>query len=889
MASSILLAMAVGLVTPAPHIPHAVIRDVAFAPSTGRTSRELVACMSEETRVLHSFDEGLSWLPLAGGGLDRFEATRVEYWPDSTDPCFVIGTEGGAFRYRPATGEVEPMSDGLPLNDRFVTEVSAAQNGVGPVVLSTTRGRFYGWDAASASWVRMYDSGYADEAATIVIAPDFDAAGAGGNDRAMFASSRGMLYSTLDGGQSWSVHPQFSTPTLSSDDFAILAIECAADFASSGTVVLSRSCTHPTSAPGQDHGSPTGFLGELWRSGDAGGSFTRTGNYEVGISGLEAAPVGPSGQAAIYATTIVYPDRGNSALVPGVSLIGILRSSDDGQTWDDFGNYQDFYMREADWSVQGLWAFFLGFAVSPEYATDGQVFFGRSSALFRTDDEGHRWRTVRSRETDFLRSCGVGYEPGGDLIAFGCTYGGGTLRANVSTNTSEPIFLNTLAFQRDIDVSPHFQDDGTVVIGGAQGNAGWFDPAVPVNNPLGATGWVQTKFGGTRLIALSPNFHANLGAAGSDRTAIWFRQEYGSLVPNIYRTPDLGRTVEDISFRTGGGPMKTLTAFGWAPAYDAASSAGRTGVYTTALNGELFRLDDTTWTFVHRFDAPASSIAVAPDWSRPGNPRLFVAFRGDGELAEVIDDPSGPVVIEHRYPGLEGALTSIKLHPDFAQSPVVYASAWGQGVLQLDLSAPAPAWTAVGTGFPDVWTTEVELAPDFPADDRIVAATQRGIVHASTAPGAAWTQVPMVNMIDDIDLGWTSYEPGNPLNPQPDRPFPWRWVDEKDARQVFGFVPFGRGLRYSFFDGSWVDWEGYGREFRLQTFTAPNGGTVRVEAFDYHSGALLGSAVFDLNDPLGAPAERSLDLGQEHAVRLVLTAELDAGEFFAYDGMIIES
>ncbi|MBL7007884.1 MAG: hypothetical protein ISR76_02725 [Planctomycetes bacterium] len=880
MLPTLSFALAVCLTVPFPHIPHAVVRDLAIAPAAGG-GHEMVVCMSDETRVLHSYDEGLSWLPLAGGGLDRFEPTRVEYWPHATDPRFLIGTEGGVFCYRPATGEVLAMSQGLAADARFITEISAAKNGVGTAVLSTASGRVYAWNETAGQWDSLLDTRLEDPISNVAIAPDFDPAGPTGPGQAIFATFRGMLAQTDDGGATWSLNGQFSTPSTSEFDFWIMDIVCASDFQTSGEVVLSRARLAK--------GIPSGQKGQIWRSADAGASFGLSLAAEAGFSSLEATPAGPSGKSYLLAATASYPDGMNPALVAGTSLFGILRSEDGGLTWSDFGNYQDFFLRNADWSVSGSWFFYLGFAVSPDFASDGKLFFGRSSSMFRSQDEGLHWRTVRSRESDFLRSFGLGTEPGGDLVAFGASYGGGTLRANVTAGTSEAIHDNVLSFQRDIEVSPSFQDDGMVIIGGAQGNALWFDPAVPTNNTFNVSGWLQSGLGGTREVALSPRFHANLSVPGSDQTVIWFSQEYLTLSPSIYRTLDLGRSVDDISFQTNGAPMNPVTTFEFAPTYDAGSAAGRTDVYTCALNGGVFRLMDTRWQQIHQFPGPVTDFAVDPSFSRPGNPRVFAAFRGAPELAEIIDDPAGAIVNELDFPGLEGSLTSIALHPDFANQPVIYGSVWGNGVRKLDLSSASPTWVPVGGSFPPSWVTRVELAPGFPADNRVVASTQHGIVHGTDVPGAAWTQVPSEILIDDVDLGWLSFEPGNPLAPQPDRAFPWAVVKYNEAISLFGITLFGRELRYTEYDGSSLEWEGYGKKFRLKTFTTNAAGSIDFEAYDYWTGALLGANSVDLRTlGLGGQVEHALDLGQRSAVRLKISVHLDPGEFFAYDGMIIE-
>lgn len=508
--------------------------------------------------------------------------------------------------------------------------------------------------------------------------------------------------------------------------------------------------------------------------------------------------------------------------------------------------------------------------------------------MFRSDDSGVHWRAVRTRQTDFLRALGVGRTPGGEILAFGASYGSGLLRVNVTTGVGEHITDNLLSYQRDVAISPSFESDGMVLIGGAAGNAMWFDPAVPTNNQFGASGWFQGSVGGTREVAISPHFHAQAGVPGADMSLVSAAQDYFTLAARIYLTLDGGLTVQEVNRDTNGARMPPLQCFGFARTWDDQSPGGRTDLYAGSQKAGLYRLEDTRWRLLHTFDDHVAAIQADPDFARPGNPRLFLAFHDQPELLEVIDNPAGLVMIPHDYPGFEGALVSIALHPDFGNQPIVYGAVWGEGVFKLDLSQPAPAWVAVGGAYPDLWTTEVVLSPDFQQDGILVASTERGIVSGVDQPGVPWTLIGSDLYSDDIDLGWTYYEPNHPSNPRPDRPYPWAAVEAKSVLNVYGLRIFGQVTRLASSDGAWLDWEGYGRRFEFLSFASPQSGTITFEAFDYWTGALLASTTQDLRMSGGLfPATIPLDLPQNQAVRLRVTGQLDPGEIFPFDGMRI--
>ena len=860
------------------HVPHDDVHDLAIAPLAGG-GQEIVMVSNEFSKVMRSLDGGLSWEPISGDGLDRTRASRIEFWPHPTEPRFLIGTDLGVWSYFPLTGEVRRVSDGLTGANGFITEISAPRNGAEAVVLSTKKGDVFGWNETTQRWSRILHTGNEDGACQVAVVPFYDPLAGPGPAQTILAGVAGQLYVSEDAGATWSLHPQFSVAATASTDWSITALAFDVDYATSGVVLVGR---------GRDNVAlPSGDEGEIWQSADFGGTFALAQTFGSIVRNIEATPAGPGGQRHFFAGVYAYPDRADPA-----NGIGVQRSDDLGLTWDDFGNEQDFFGEPVDTTVVEAFRVFQGFAASTDFANDGVIYYGRAENMYVSRDAGVHWRRVRTRPNNQIRGMQLTTDANGDILAFGGAKGSSMLKGNVTTGALEVLDKTKLNFEEPLSVSPNFASDGAVLAVGQQGVAYWFDPSKPANNLFGQTGWLFAKrntLGFIQNSAISPHFHANPAEPNTDRTALWSRRlEGASFSPKTWRTLDGGLTIEEINTIIGGGTAPFFRQLIVAPTYDDSTPSGRTDIYAAPNNQALFRLEDTEWELIHQFPSRIQSIALDPTFDRPGNPRLFVALDGGPFLATLTDHDTGPVEVLYVTTGMESQITSIEVHPDFTNTSLVYVSTWGDGVLKADLSQPIPSWEPVGTGYPSLWTNFVRLSPDFLNDNTLVAGGQDGFFVGQDAPGVAWTPLGSSSTIDNTDPSFMYYQPNEPANLQPDRPWPWMPVDIQTASQ-FGLTLRGPAAHLATTDGAYVEWEGYGRSFTMRTFEGNKMGTVTVTAFDLATGASLASTTVDLNTGGAlADADVNVTLATRTAVRLRIEAQIDPGENFVFDAVGLE-
>jgi hypothetical protein len=238
---------------------------------------------------------------------------------------------------------------------------------------------------------------------------------------------------------------------------------------------------------------------------------------------------------------------------------------------------------------------------------------------------------------------------------------------------------------------------------------------------------------------------------------------------------------------------------------------------------------------------------------------------------------------------LEGEIRDLQIGADFALRPIVYASTWGGGVLRLDLSAPSGGWQPVGGPFPRLYGNPLLLSPDFTTDRRIYVGTQAGVLAGADAPGAPWVLLPIESSLDNRDPGFTTFAPGDPLNPQPDRPWRWNTVDTLPYRAALpGLELVGSTALVAKHDASRVECEVVARSVTVRTLRGPTMGAVRCELVDLATGAVLVAAAADLhaggavrNQPL------TLSLAQRTAVLVRIEVDLDPGESFVLDAMTV--
>ncbi|HEX9795279.1 MAG TPA: hypothetical protein VGC54_14950 [Planctomycetota bacterium] len=869
------------------HVPHDGVFSVAVAALPGGVTEILVAS-NDPTHVMRSRDDGLTWESLSGQGLERVLATKVAWWPaggSAGQGLFLIGTEGGIWAYDPHSGAVVKASNGIPDNQGKIFALATPLAGSdGPAVAINRQGRVFRLDPGANAWVAVYDFGHSVllGAAQVAIAPHFDSTAPAGPDRAITAAINGVLHRSDDGGATWTVHPQFNLAAQSAQDWLVTSLAFAEDYAISGQLLVGRGRENPLK-PGEDEG-------ELWRSADFGGSFVRVLALKSAVAAIGATPPGPSGQRHFFLGSFTYPDTAH------FRNVGVLRSADGGLSWDDFGNEQDF-----SWIARGVNRFTgLGiasrvhqaFAASPDYGSDGALLYARPEGLFQSRDEGVHWLTKRTREEQEVRCLDSTIDGGGNLLAFTGTYGGSVQLYDFTNGFVQPLRRNApMAYLRRLATSPAFADDGNVIFAGSTSVDAWYDPQLrPPANPFGEFEWVDLPLidtqggpsfdGIPRAFALSPHYDGR-GGAGADLAIYWDSFED---VP--MRSRDGGVSMERIGLDVNGQPVEQFVSMAIAPTYDDTSAAGRTDVYAGSATG-LYRLEDDRWRLIHNFGTTVSSIEIDPTWSRPGNPRLFVALLDGPHVAALVDDPAGATVSALGAGISDLRLRDIAVPPDFAVRPYLYVLSWGLGPYSLDLATPGAVWQPVGGPWPRTRTEEMDFSPDFANDRRVFVGTGNGLAVGRDQVGANWEIYASESFRDDRDEGFVPFQPNDPANPQPDRP--WKWLQGNTVNFDPALDITDRTVRITTSNGAYLLTSGIAKTVKVHTFKHPRAGSVRISAFEYGTGNLLGAILVDLQSG-GQIAARTVTLQLSATARIDVKVEavLGSRQAFAFDGLSLE-
>lgn len=845
------------------HTPHDTVRGVAVARIGSEI--EIVITGNDVGRFLYTRDQGRSWNAIGGGGLDFHAPMRAAWWPHSSGGVFLLaGLGAGVWTTQPGSGQAVEANQGLPPDDRAVVHLAAPDGGSGPAFLVTGRGTVYACPAPGSPWQAVLTTGVNDPNAQVAVPGDFDPAAPVGPARQVLASIGGKLYLSDDGGSTWSVHSQFSTPATSATDDKITAIQHARDFSVSGIVVLGRGRQDPAAASGQH--------GEFWRSTDFGATWSKVLDVDWPVRGL-AAGLGPNGRQDFFAALEQYPDPHVAPTAPG-----ILLSTDGGATWSDSGNHQDFILEEEVHNQSH--PDYLALAVSPDYTTDGTVFFGREEGFFLSRDRGLDWRQGSVRVELNTRNLAVTLGPSGERLAFGAADGSGTLLADLDTGTTQTLAGVRNHYQRDVAISPHYVADGAVMIAGISGANYWFDTSRPPSNLLGASGFLMGPgfIGSPKSVAFSPAYDASTIGPGTDLAVFM-----GGKGAN-YRSLDGGLTLEPIDHDVNGAVVPEFLRMVVAPTYRTWPLSARTDVYGAGWD-KLYRLDDAVWVPLASFQGETiDALVLDPTWSRPGNPRLFAAIDSPPYLYEIYDHPTGVVVNPLYFPGLDGAIRGLSLGDDFALRPVIYAITWGAGPKKLDLSAPVPVWESVGGAWPHVWAEAIRCSPTFSSDRMLIAGTERGIAFSYDLPGSSWTILPFDSVLSSRHANLTFFAPNDPANPQPSRPWPWSTATW-DALARRGLTDVDNFFRYATTDQSRLEWEGNASAVELWTFSGPNIGSVELVAFDLATGLELARTSTSLHAAVYADTRVPLALPGPGAIRLEVTATLGPGEIFPFSAL----
>ncbi|MBC8406031.1 MAG: hypothetical protein H8E15_12440 [Planctomycetes bacterium] len=857
------------------HVPHDDVHAIATADLPGGI-RETLITTQLACRVLRTRDNGLSWQTVSGAGLELARADLVVWDHHPNGGRFIIGTSLGFWSYDPSSGQTVQINDGLSSGDfRFPSSLETPAVGArGPVLMTTKKGDLFQFDRSTQAWELLLSTGNSDDRGQVAIYPSFDENAAVGHERSVAVGIAGVLYLSQDGGANWSIQSQFATVAQTPSDPVITAISYAEDFATSGNLVLATAI--------ENLANFTGDEGFLWQSSDHGGNFSLVHQATSSYRALKSTPQGPSGQRWFLAAVLEHPNFQNLA-----TSVGIFRSSDGGVSWSDYGTAQDFiHETDAADTVSLNRAEIIDFEISPTYVSDGEILFGRSEGLFRSSDEGLHWIRLAFRPTTHIRGLDSFMDSQGFLWAVAGTYGSGTIIQNVSQTSQIVLDDGPMVYQDEVFVSPKFDVDGTIMVGGAQGLNLWHDPVLHAPNPHNVWGWytksTSSELGYARYIAFSPHFDAR-GIPGSDQT---FFFSTSTKQKTNFRTTDGGLSGEPLNRLVDGSPAPWLRNLLVAPTYDASTSAGRTDVYGSYDVG-LFRLEDRRWRSILELPADIECMAIPPNFDRVpstlGRAFVFVGMAKYPYFA-IVEDSLGGAGVAYYPTGLEeGAVVKLICPPDFETNPVVYAATYTSGIKKLDLGTPTPVWENVGGTFPDYFVDAISLSPDFPNDHTILVGTQAGLVVGKDVAGGVWELRQGRYSRDNEAPAFHYYSPNHPANPQPDRPWRWASVSTHSLRKATNLTLRDATVAQATRDGAYVEFTDYAQSIQVNSFRGPEAGTIVITAENAETGAAVYSRTVDLNTPTWANQTIQFTFPYQ-PVKVRVTALLDPGESLYFDG-----
>lgn len=859
------------------HVPHDNAHGVASAELPNGQIETLIATQ-RECRVLRTRDEGLSWQPVAGAGIELGRPDVVIWDPHPGTPRFLIGTDIGIWSYEPLSDTIAPFNNGLPANlkSRWACQITVPDSGnSAPLFMVNKIGQVWKLNRDTQAWEELLDTGLPDERAQIVVVPDFDKTAPPGPSRMVAAAFQGVLYYSDTGGRSWRVHPQFATPGPNADDPRITAISMAHDFPSSGAMVLATSLN--------DAGSFSGDEGHIWHSFDFGASFQVAHHTTSSVRALESTPPGPSGQSWLLASVYEHPH-----FVSLASSTGILRSADGGATWSDYGTAQDFAMEsDSAETVKHGRAYIHDFEVSPNFADDGQIIFGRSEGLYYTNDEGLHWKRRSFRPTSQVRGLDSYYNANDELIAVAGSYGSGTWMQNLTSGEIQPLPKGASSYVDEIDCSPRMVEDGMMLVGGARGLSYWFDPELGAPNPHQTYGWknipIEQQVGYVRAFAYSPHFDAR-DTPGSDLVFFFSTSSQGT---SNYVTTNGGLSFTQIDQMVSGDPAPYMRHIKIAPTFRARDLNGTADVYA-ARSKWLYKFESGKWKLIHTFPSWVTGLAIPPDFDRdggtPGTPRIFVATEKAPYFYEYLDEPGAPVLTPYSAGLGDAAVVGINCPSNFSTTQTVYLATFSSGIRKIDLLQPTPTWMPVGDTFPNLWLTTFSLAPDFANDPTIIAGAQSGLVVGQDVAGMSW-QVHEQKLVRDNEAAeFNYYQPFHPDNPDPLRTWRWELMNIQDTASSTEMEFIDVSVHYTDFDGSYVTCSEYAQGLIVHTVRGPECGAVQINVENYWTGQPVTSVTVDLNAAKWSNRDVQVEFPRQ-PVRVHVTAWLGDDQKFYFDGM----
>jgi hypothetical protein len=864
------------------HAPHDSSYGIASALLADGTV--VTAIVHSEQQILVTRDDGYSWQAVRGEGIQLTNATSISYHPGLASlgglGGFVIGTDGGAWMLEPDLHNAIKINGGLISQDKAFLSVDSPSRGTdGPTVGVTKNGTVYLLDSSSLNWTPVYQSSGSQRSATrVAIAPHASTFNTRSGDQDIILVANGQLHISHDLGVSWAIASQFSTVAQDFYDWNITAIEFSENYDNDHTVMLGRGRLQP---------SGTTDEGEIWVSTNGAATFSLATTLDTAVTAILSTPTDPSGNRYWFAAGRQYPNFGS------YFGTGILRSDDDGLSWNDNGSAQDFLLEDDPGKKSGAvqMVYFSQLQVAGDFSRSGKVFYGRQEGFFASSDSGVHWLQKSTRFANRFRDVETAIDSNGHDLVFGAGYGTGTVMHDAALNETSIVPMRTpMIYQRRVSVSPNYDLDGRLLVAGNVYLHEWQSPSVSPSNPLNKTLWYAPRVanlaangndaGYPRGVEYSPHFDPTGTMPNADETFFWF-----SAQGQMRRSSDNGFTSERLFHTTSGAITEQIQCISVAPTYDATST--RTDVYAGTPNGILYRLVDTAWLELFNFNDQITKLLVAPNYSRPNNPVVFALMKRPPFIYKITDAPSGLSIQVLRHNLGSVAPTGIALHPEFDTSAIVYISTKASGCFSIDLNQSVPSWTQFGNNIPAAAVDDIALSKNFATDGTAYLATNTDMMKLDV--NSDWQDLNGVFRLDDTDDSLATFSPNNPNVIYPSHAWPWRskfrWLLPRDLQGT------GDEILFADFDGDYFTCPVRGTSASLMTYQGPRIGEALLELIDPDTGAVVESNTYDLSATTANISEIIVGVAIPDSTKVYtfkVTAVLDPGEQLVVDGVEIE-
>ncbi len=437
-----------------------------------------------------------------------------------------------------------------------------------------------------------------------------------------------------------------------------------------------------------------GGEGGLWRSADAGESWT-----PIGMSGRDVTAVEALGDGVVLAAGLYD---------------AVQRSTDGGETW----SLHSDHLEEVS-SAQG------GPRAGEHYfdflqAGNDSVYLASWEGLVRSDDLGLTWSRIHTCRQDIIRGVDLAYVSPGELWAFLGSYGGGVQLVDLDEPTGELLSVDDqVLYLRNVEAPPDFYEHGVAMFSGRS--------EVHVTDDWGAT-WAQAGAESVvhaQKLGATPNY-------GEDPLLL-----VGGMVDGggeFYVSTDHGATWIQASKDEPceGFGSAVFVSWDWADDSLAWASCEVDGaVYQTSDHGASF-------TKLGQVDTEIFTLAATP-----GGEQLFAGATNGLYRYE----PGGDFELL-AFGGYQ--VQALGISPAWSDDSTIYAILAAGGWYQSTDGGESWSELPAPTGS---YPLHMSLSPDFASDDTIAVAAYDG-GWASFDRGQSWRWLNLLEHIQETGPEW---------------------------------------------------------------------------------------------------------------------------------------